>query len=461
MTWFENWQNYIWVSKYLISIFLTVHILLKKSDHRSSLLWMALVWAMPIFGGLFYILFGVNRISTRAAKLNYQSSKTIPKLEAGENSSDHWQSFNRLGKAVSGSPLLFGHVEEIISGNEIIHERLLESISQAHDSIFLSTYIFRKDKLGLELADQLIAARKRGVEVKILLDGFGNFFYRSGIYKYLKKGGINTKRFLHSIWPWGMPYLNLRNHRKILLIDGKIGFTGSCNIGEVSNIETQFKLSGEIVEALAEIFANDWNMITRENIPRMQTKHIQAMDKAPNMRLISSGPNQKQEKIRWTILGAMGAAQSHIRIVTPYFAPDRGLISGLILAALRGINIEIILPSRSNYPFIDWASSRQFKPLLAVGVKIFRRDGVFDHSKMMTVDKKWALIGSSNWDAHSIRLNFELDIECHDPNFTHQIDQLIDMRRNSSQLVIKDDYDDRNVFYKIRDSFARLFLPYL
>ena len=409
-----------------VSVVLTIHILLHKSDPKASLMWIALVWFAPLFGAAFYLLFGINRISRRAQKLidhNIQiGNNTAPLVDDFDLADDPWIEFRRLGNHVTDSRRCRGNNVEIIEGISAVHLAMVSAIDGAEKTIVLATYIFRRDDLGLALANALVRADQRGVDVKVLLDGVGNGLWRSRIYRQLKAGGVDVHRFLHSVWPWRMPYLNLRNHRKILIIDGAIGFTGSLNIGRVSNLETHFKIGGPILNQMLTAFDFDWRLAGGSLLPKVFKgpflKEVGKME----ARAIPSGPIYPRERLRWILLGAMGAATKNIRIVTPYFIPDQGLLSGLIMAALRGVTVEVILPKNSNYGFADWAGRRQLQELLRAGCHIYLRDDVFDHSKLMTIDGHWALIGSSNWDARSLRLNFEFDFECEDVTFAIELE---------------------------------------
>ncbi len=449
-----------------ISVVLTIHVLLHKSDPKASLLWIALLWFAPLFGAAFYLSFGINRISRRAAKL----AEAIDAEYIGvgdcaitpqKNGESKWLGVERLGDHVTSSMRLPGNTIDIIEGVAESHNAMTEAIAEAKKTIMLSTYIFRRNKLGLNLADALVRADRSGVDVKVLLDGVGNGFLRSRVYHRLKRGGVEVQRFSYSIWPWRMPYLNLRNHRKILIIDDKLGFTGSMNIGHVKNLETHFRIRGPVLTQMLKAFDTDWRMSGAEPLPQIFSTQIPESVGGGSARGVLSGPVHQQERLRWILLSAMGAATKRIRIVTPYFVPDRGLLSGLLLASLRGVKVEIILPRKSNYPFVDWASQWQIEDLFKVGCEFYYRKDVFDHSKLLTIDGRWSLIGSSNWDARSFRLNYEFDIECDDRDFAGRLDKIIDHRKAVSKRLSERDFQKQSLPIKLRNSLARLLLPYL
>jgi len=447
-----------------VSISLTIHILLNKSDPKSSLMWIALVWFAPVFGAAFYVLFGINRITRRAQRLiQHEELEIEPFTEQHDLdfADDPWIEFRRLGNKVTHSSRCQGNDIEILQGIENILETMINAVKSAKKTIVLSTYIFRRDDLGVNFADALVSADQRGVDVKVLLDGVGNGFFRSKTYRQLNAGGVDVRRFLHSVWPWRMPLMNLRNHTKLLVVDSHTAFTGSMNIGRVRNLETHFKIRGAVIKQFMKAFEHHWVLAGGSSLPlSFQGPFNKDVGKVVS-RGILSGPIYKRERLRWIILGAVNAATKNIRIVTPYFIPDQGLLSGLVLAALKGVKVEILLPEKSNYAFADWASHRQIKDLLRAGCHIYHRPDIFDHSKLMTVDGHWALLGSSNWDARSLRLNFEFDVECESIEFVYELDELIRSRRDASKALTWEEFESRSPFLKLRDATARLLLPYL
>jgi cardiolipin synthase len=268
-----------------------------------------------------------------------------------------------------------------------------------------------------------------------------------------------------------MPFLNLRSHKKILAVDGRLGFTGGLNIG-AENLtrlqpphpvfDTHFRIEGPVVEQLVEVFADDWSFVTGESLEGdawFPGPRPAADPTAGTARVVTSGPNQDLEKIEFMILSAVACARSRIRIMTPYFLPDERIITALALASYRGVEVDVVLPEHSNHPTLDWATRVQIGPLLSAGCRIWTHPPPFDHSKLMTVDGSWCLLGSSNWDVRSFRLNFELDLEVYDTGLAQRIDALILAQQGSrlTQSVL----DARTVAARLRDGAARLMLPYL
>jgi cardiolipin synthase A/B len=265
-----------------------------------------------------------------------------------------------------------------------------------------------------------------------------------------------------------MPFLNLRSHKKILGIDGRTVFTGGLNIG-AENLththprdpvfDTHFKFEGPVVAQLIEVFAADWQFATQERLGGDAWFPALAPSGDSTARVVTSGPDNDLEKIEFVILQALSCARKSIKIMTPYFLPDERIITALSLAVYRGVEVDLVLPEHSNHPTVDWGSRVQMGPLLKAGGRVWTYPAPFNHSKLMTIDDLWALVGSANWDVRSFRLNFELDIEVYHSAVVRQVDELITahqgVRLSASTL------EGRSLPLRLRDGAARLFVPYL
>jgi cardiolipin synthase len=349
---------------------------------------------------------------------------------------------------------------------------MLAAIESAQKSISLCSYIFDNDPSGRKFVVALGRAVKRGVEVRVLIDSAGARYSFPSILHKLRRMKVRCARFLPSslLAPWRAATINLRNHRKILVIDGKQGFTGGMNIRHGNCVaqnpkspvmDLHFSVEGPVVEQLQEAFVNDWAFTTGEILTG--DKWFPALDETGGAiaRVISDGPDADFEKLRWTLLAALAEAQTSVQIMTPYFLPDISLITALNLAALRGVRVDIILPAKNNLPFVHWASRAMWWQVLQRGCRIRLTPPPFDHSKLMIVDGHWVLLGSANWDARSLRLNFELNVECYGREFAQQMERVIALRTRDAREVTLAEADARPFPIKIRDSITRLFEPFL
>lgn len=265
-----------------------------------------------------------------------------------------------------------------------------------------------------------------------------------------------------------MPFLNLRTHRKILIVDGCVAFTGGLNIGPENLVnchprhpvtDTHFRFAGPVVAQLCDAFAEQWYFATGETLKGSVWFPAIEPVGASAARAITSGPNQDIEKIELLTLAAISCARSSIRIMTSYFLPDDRLITALALAAMRGIEVDIVLPEHSNHPAVDWATRAHIGPLLSAGCHLWTHLPSFDHSKLMTVDGIWCFVGSSNWDMRSFRLKFEVNLEVYHSAIVHQIRATI--AGKCTTRITTADLEQRSLPRRLRDSAARLMLPYL
>jgi cardiolipin synthase len=332
----------------------------------------------------------------------------------------------------------------------------------------LSSYIFRADHIGCEFVEALVEARGRGIAVRVLLDGIGSGYFYAPAYARLRRAGVPVAQFMHSPLPWRMPFINLRTHKKILCVDGKLGFTGGLNIGDENVLaaeprekvrDTHFAVKGPVVAQLVDAFAEDWLFATGEALegeawfpPLRSAGDVSA-------RVVTSGPDEDLEKIEFLALQAVACANTTIGIMTPYFLPDERMITALALAAMRGVAVDIVVPARSNHRIMDWAMRAQIGPLLEAGCRIWRNPPPFEHSKLMTIDGAWSLVGSANWDMRSFRLNFELNMALSSTAMAERLDALMAEKR--SDRVTGQDLDRRMLPVRLRDAGARLLLPYL
>jgi cardiolipin synthase len=345
---------------------------------------------------------------------------------------------------------------------------MLAAIAAAKVSVGMSSYIFQDDLWGGRFIEVLAEAKSRGVEVRVLIDGVGGGWLRSPAYHQLRRRGVTAARFMHSSLPWRMPFLNLRSHKKVLLVDGVVGFTGGMNIADENVMATRpkmpvqdlhFRIEGPVVSQLAEAFAEDWAFAASEELegdawlPRIPPR------RGPLGRVIDSGPDEDLEKVEFAVLQAVACARASIAVMTPYFLPDERLITALALAAMRGVMVDIVVPEQSNHVLVDWALRANIGPLLSDGVRMWRSPSPFHHDKIMVVDQEWCLVGSCNWDIRSFRLNFELCVEVYDRDLATMLTAF--MRRARGSELTQAELDARALPVRLRDAGARLMLPYL
>ena len=447
----------------------TVHALFNKRDVRSAIGWMGLAWLSPITGSLLYVLFGINRVQRKAYRiLRRRQVLREQSFFASPSRSDHLAPLEHAVGIITNRPVQSGNAVDLLRNGDEVYPAMLAAIKAARTSIALSSYIFRADTAGVAFIAALIEAQTRKVDIRVIVDGVGSGYFHAPAFVRLRRHGIHVARFIHSFLPWRMGFLNLRNHRKILVVDGNIAFLGGINIS-VGHLfknkprhpirDVHFRVTGPVVAQIMEAFAADWFFTTAEELKGTAWfPPLEATGRA-EARVITSGPDQDIDKIELMFLQAIGCARHAIKIATPYFLPEDRLITALSLAAMRGVAVEIVIPANSDHAVIDWATRAHIAPLLAAGGQIWRAPKPFDHSKLLTVDDSWSLIGSANWDVRSMRLNFEINLEVFDSGFAALIGAEIDRKKGSILTLAR--LGRRPLLIRLRDRAARLLLPYL
>ena len=483
----QYWAYTVTGFVFAFTIVLSAFVILYKRNERAAIAWVGLIILSPIIGSIAYFLLGINRIKRRAVRIRPHALEQLETLEAAQTDINKLSSkfssidsSSTISDCTKGPTLLINSLtaNPLTQGNSIIplvngdaaYPEMLEAIRKAKHSLCFETYIFKYDEVGKQFVEELGNAVKRGVEVRVLIDGVGQIYSWPPIVRALNAGGIPNSRFMYSLWPWRMPYLNLRNHQKILVIDGEIGFTGGMNISAANLMDTKinkkirdmhFKLEGPLVAHLTEAFADDWHLTTNESL--VGSIWFPVLINKGNIvaRGITSGPHESFERMRWILAAAISEARKSLCIMTPYFLPDETISAGLRLAALRGVEVDIILPEKNNMAFINWAAMARIDELVSVGCRVWLGKPPFNHSKLLLVDNYWALFGSSNWDPRSLILNFEFNVECQGKKLVRQLSSIFDLELAQSRSVSLSELNNRSFLVKLRDGIARMCSPYL
>ncbi len=469
-----SWKLAASVVSVLVALLAWSHVVLHKRDVRAALGWVGLIAFAPIVGAVAYMIFGVNRIRRRAQALRPPDVRPRPEEQPPAPpvppGAEHLAPLTRLADSVVRRPLVAGNAVSLLPGGALAYPDMLAAIDAAERSIALCTYIFDPGLVGDAFVEALARAHERGVQVRVLLDAVGVRYRWPPMHRLLRRRGLRTALFLPRLSPAWLPFVNLRNHRKILVVDGRVGFTGGMNIRDTFMpsekrpapfVDLQARVEGPVVAHLQSAFAEDWLFTTGESLdgsaffpPAVAAGPVVA-------RGIPDGPDEDFETIRWVLLGALAAARRRIRIVTPYFLPDQALITALNVAAMRGVDVDVVVPEQGNLPIVQWAQNAQLWQVLVHGCRVWATPRPFDHTKAMTVDGAWSLFGSANWDPRSLRLNFELDVEAFDAGVAAAFDALVDERMAAARPVTLRDVDQRPLPLRLRDGVARLFSPYL
>ena len=487
--WVILWPHVLAASVLTINTFASAHAILTKRDNRSTIGWVGLIWLSPVFGAVAYAILGVNRIRSRANQLRagqlritHEMFGAIPDekrlCDAVGPDRTPLRSLGVLVGRITDRPLVDGNAIEPLYGGDDAYPRMLAAIDAATSSIGLSTYIFDNDPTGKIFVAAFQRAIQRGIDVRVLVDGIGSSYTYPSIVGPLTQAGVRVERFLPTSVPIYFPYANLRNHRKLLIIDGSIGFTGGLNIRDGCWLshhprypvrDMHFQLRGPIVSQLLEVFTEDWAFASGEVLVGNEaatdgvrwTPRLDAVGHSL-ARGIHCGPDDPDiGRMKRVLVGALATAQQSVRIMSPYFLPDDAICQALDVAAMRGVTVDIVLPEHNNLELVGWASTAMLWQVLDCGCNVWMSPLPFDHTKLMIVDSAWILFGSGNWDDRSLRLNFEFNVEVYDRNLARTLDDYITGVIARSRRKTLADVDARSLLVRLRDGIARLFSPYL
>ena len=465
---------------FLVALVSAGHALLTKRDPKGAWGWIAVSLAFPFFGPLLYFFFGINRVETRARKIRRQHVFRFSRNRGPSDAAAFVWSFDavapeyrelaHISDTVTRRPIVGGNRIEVLHNGEQAYPVMLKAIDESCRTLFLSTYIFETNRTGRAFVEALGRAVQRGVDVKVIVDGIGELHSLPRVVPILRTNGVKAIRFLPpQLFPPELN-INLRNHRKILVADSRIAFTGGMNIGDrhlAGNsdnpnrvTDVHFSFRGSVVAQIETIFLEDWRFVTGER-NHLPGSIIPSEDGASLCRAVIEGPNEDIDKLSMILLSAVSSARHRVSIMTPYFIPSRGLLAALQAAALRGVRVEIILPGRNNLPYVHWATRNLLWELLAWDVQIYYQPPPFAHTKLFLIDGSYAHVGSANIDPRSLRLNFELNVEVYDPVFVQGLAAHFECVRERSRPVSLDEVDARPLAERLRDGLAWLVSPYL
>jgi cardiolipin synthase A/B len=480
----DYWSLSVFISAvhFLLALSVCTHIVLTKPDVRAAIGWAGLVMLAPVVGSVLYALLGINRLRREAGRMRRgrtllwlapPDAFLLPKNQVAlpEGISLGGRPLATLVGAITNIPLLAGNAVELLANGDEAYPAMVTAIEGATRSVALATYIFDRGQVADRFIEALSRAVERGVEVRVLIDGVGVRYSRPSIVRALRAHGIRVALFLPTTYlPWRHSYFNMRNHRKLLVVDGEVAFCGGMNIRDSCVLalntpypvaDLHFRFRGPVVAQMMTALAFDWAFTTREQLAGPGWFPALAPAGDVLTRGIADGPDEDFEALIIAILGALSQATRSVRILTPYFLPDPTLIDALRVAALRGVQVDVLLPARGNLRFVEWAATAQLSQIVRWGCRVHLSPPPFDHSKLFLVDGAWALVGSANWDPRSLRLNFEYVVECYSSDFVARLDKVFEEKLAASRRLTLEDLDGRSLPVKLRDGIVRLAQPYL
>ncbi|WP_117234578.1 cardiolipin synthase [Vibrio maerlii] len=421
----------------------TIRVVLKRRAVSVSLAWLMIIYIIPIFGVICYLLFGELNLGRKRAErahkmfspfeqwfrqLNDCQAHTVGHL------GDHIYRIDELCNNRMGIPSLSGNTLSLQNSPEEILQSIIEDIENAQESISMVFYIWHPGGLADSVSSALIRAAKRGVEVKLLLDSAGSpRFFRSDWYTMMKNSGVKVVQALEvSAWRIPLRRMDLRQHRKIVVIDNEVAYTGSMNLvdprffkqnsGVGHWIDIMIRITGPTVNVLSAIHSWDWEVETGErHFPPLPECKIDLATNHHPIQVVPSGPGMPDNLIQQVLILAMHQANHNITITTPYFVPSQELLDTIKMTAQRGVTIDLIIPQKNDSIMVKWASRAFYSELMQAGVSIHEFHGGLLHTKSVVIDESFCLVGTVNMDMRSLWLNFEVTLAVDDQAFTKEL----------------------------------------
>lgn len=471
-----------------------LHVLRHRRRADSTLLWLFISWSLPVLGPLLYAMVGVDRVPKERWRRSVQrhdrmegardaaTGDVLPEAYwrsvggAPTTPADEWaRELDRPLQALSESfPLLGGNrVTPLLTGDEAF-PKMLQAIREARHHVHLQSFIIGNDPVGREFLEAAAERARAGVRVRVLYDRFGSSHALWGglFRKYRRVPNMTLAGWTQSNLFRKQLHLNLRNHRKVLVVDGRIGFTGGVNLNGVSRRSAErpaiqdyhFRLLGPIVQELQYTFLRDWHVMTEEDPEQLlSAQHFRRLRSEGEalVRVVNSGPSSDHQVAVDVFFNAVNAARKQVFIVTPYFLPTADLLRALRMAALRGVQVYLVVPEKSNHWYTTWAGRGVYEDLLETGVRIFERPLPFIHAKAMTVDDRMAVVGSSNWDYRSLYSNYETSLAVYDAPFVTHLKLLMIEDLHKSREVKLLDFQNRPVIQRYLENACGLLAPLL
>ncbi len=462
----------------LLAISASWHALLTKRDPRAAMGWIAVCLFSPILGSAFYYLFGINRVARRARDLRSEATPLTPQTGTSvvtrggltlTSLPDEYGRLVGISNAVARRPLVGGNHFDLLCNGDEAYPAMLAAIESAQSSINLQTYIFQTDAVGLQFIEALRRAVRRGADVRVLIDGAGDYYAQPRASRLLDAMGVRVGQFLPPRLIPPSRLVNLRNHRKILVVDGREAFVGGMNIRTADVVvgdgrgtrDIHFRVSGPVVSQVLDAFIEDWRWATSDESLVPLFEPPSPFEDGSFARVITDGPDEEVGTLSTIIASAVSAAAKRIGIMTPYFLPTLDLLTAIESAALRGIEVSILLPSKNNLPYVHWASRHILGELLKRGVSVYYQPAPFVHSKLLIIDDHYVQIGSANLDSRSLRLNFELNIEVFNSDFARVMAEHYNAAMRQSVALTMAELENRSFMLRTRDAACWLMSPYL
>jgi cardiolipin synthase len=457
-----------------------------KRDPIRTMMWIIVLYFLPVLGLISYIFFGQNyrktKIFSRKAlkdmkyldRLTRQQVLMLRKSEIFEDYPEKTGFKNIMTLLLNNSKALITEINSI----EMYHtgtktfEAIKDALLSAKDHIHMEFYIIEDDKIGNEIKEILIRKAKEGVSVRVIYDDVGSWGLSRRFISEIRKANGKIKPFMKVRLPFLSSKLNYRNHRKILVVDGKVAFMGGINIADryITGgkfgywADTHMKIEGESVQALQAIFMVDWYFVSKEILLRKHKLYFPdySVNKRTLIQIVTSGPDSDWASIMQAYFSIINSAKHHIYITTPYFTPNEGVLTAIKTASLSGVDVRLMLPAKNDSHLVYWSTLSYLSELMEAGVKVYLYDKGFNHSKFITADGHLSAVGSANIDMRSFEHNFEVMAIIYDEQITKQLEKTFQIDiQNNSHPVNPEKWENRPWHKHAEEGIARLLTPLL
>ncbi|HLQ70602.1 MAG TPA: cardiolipin synthase [Bacillota bacterium] len=468
----------------IINIFLAFTIIfLERKDASSTWAWLMVLLFIPVAGFILYLIFGKKISNRRIFLWDTKSKLGVKKAVQKQLHAIESEEFTYKNESLISYKDLYllhlrnndatltqdNHVKIFTDGHDKF-SALIEDLKKATDHIHLLYYIIRHDVLGRQIADILIKKAKEGVEVRLLYDDMGSRRLSRRYINRLREAGILLGAFFPPKIPKINMKINFRNHRKLAIIDGKIGYIGGFNIGDEYMgksqkfgywRDTHLRIDGSAVRNMQTRFILDWNQASRNHILYEERFYRARSTGDVGIQVVSSGPDSDWEQIKNGYIKMIMSAKEYIYIQTPYYIPDESLRDALRIAALSGVRVKIMIPNKPDHPFVYWATLSSVGDLLNAGAEVYIYQNGFLHAKTIVVDGKIASVGTANIDVRSFRLNFEVNAFLYNIDIVHELEIAFQNDMKYSSQMTKKLYNKRSLGVRFKESISRLLSPVL
>ncbi|MFI3268142.1 MAG: cardiolipin synthase [Rikenellaceae bacterium] len=456
----------------------------EKRDPLKAISWIVVIMGFPLVGFICYIIFGRNyrkqrifnyKVKSDQKYFNYIIKRQLYKVNSNFIDSRKEVDSNKdiitLLLNNSKSPLTYKNNVSILNNGESAFFEIIESLKAAKEYIHLEYYMFIDDEIGSKIIDILCRKSQKGVSVRLIYDDLGSWGFSNKSIKKLRNAGVEVVSFMPVIFPLLTSKINYRNHRKIVIVDGKIGFTGGMNVADKyihgnkrmgKWHDIHLKIEGRAVTSLQLTFTKDWFFLTGEEIKNVNL-FPSSISKTGDttMQIVTSGPDSHWASIMQAFFKAISQAKEQINIATPYFSPSESILTALKVAALGGIEVNVMIPSKNDSTIVYWATRSYVAELLEAGVNVYIYRNGFNHSKLITIDSEFSAIGSANVDIRSFEYNFEVTAFMFDKAITSELKNIFFDDIKQSKKLEYHSWKRRPKRDKTKEAICRIGSPLL